>query len=159
MGSMTYFVIKLIHITSSTILLWTAVGSAFFMILAGRLRDVGLIHQTARFVVIADRVVIAPALLLQLGTGCTLVYLAGFQLMDFWLVSALGLLIVAGACWIPVMQTHTAMRNMSAEADKAEHPLPDDYQRLDQRWMMFGTVALAAIGLIFYLMVFKPHGL
>src|SRR4051812_23004881 len=67
--SMTYLVVKWLHILSSTLLFGTGLGSAFYMFFASRTRDVRVIAVVVRYVVIADWVFTTPTVILQPITG------------------------------------------------------------------------------------------
>lgn len=80
---MAYLWIKWTHIIASTVLFGTGLGIAFFLWVAHRRGDPRVIAQTARTVVLADSVLTAPAVLVQLATG-------------LWLASSLGLPLTRG---------------------------------------------------------------
>ena len=71
---MLYLYIKLLHIISSTILFGTGLGTACSMVFAHRTRDVHIIANTSRYVVLADWVFTGSSGIVQPVTG-------------FWMVS------------------------------------------------------------------------
>ena len=60
-----YFVVKWLHVLSSTLLFGTGLGTAFFMWMAHRRGDVGTIAVTARHVVLADWLFTTPSVIFQ----------------------------------------------------------------------------------------------
>ena len=70
--------IKWLHIVSSTVLLGTGAGIAFFFLRAQRTGDTKIIAAVDRDVVLADMVFTATAVVLQPVTGIVLAFMAGF---------------------------------------------------------------------------------
>ena len=153
---MDYLILKWIHIVSSTILFGTGIGTAFFMLMANRSRDVASIHFATRHVVIADFLFTAPAVIVQLLTGIGLMQSTGFTMSDAWLVAGIALYFFAGLCWLPVVWIQIKMRNMARLAFQSGQDLPDAYWKLNRWWVTLGSLAFPAVMLIFYLMVAKP---
>ncbi len=153
---MVYLWVKWIHILSSTLLLGTGLGIAFFMLRAHRRGDPVLIAGTASTVVIADVCFTAPAVLVQLSTGLWLAHLSGMPLSMFWLKTALLLFFVVGACWLPVLWLQLRARDLAQAAVTAGTALPPAYFRVMRWWFWLGWPAFFAVVAIFWLMVFKP---
>lgn len=153
---MTYLLVKWLHILSSTILFGTGLGSAFYMFVTSRTRDVPVIAVVVRYVVIADWAFTTPAVILQPVTGLWLVHLAGFELTSPWLILSIGLYLLAGAAWLPVVWMQIRMREMAATAVRDGTALPATYWRYLNAWVTLGAVAFSALVVVFYLMVAKP---
>src|ERR1700733_10575141 len=100
---MDYLLVKWVHIISSTILFGTGIGSAFFMFMANRRKDIAGIYFATRHVVIADWLFTTPAVIIQLVTGLWLTHVQGYALTEGWIMLALILYFFAGACWVPVV--------------------------------------------------------
>lgn len=152
---MTYLILKWVHIVSATILFGTGIGSAFYMFMAHRQRDIDDIRFATRTVVIADWLFTTPAVALQLATGVALVVVADHDFFDLWVVHALALFVFAGICWLPVVWIQIQMREMAALARSIDD-LPQRYWRLNRIWTVLGCLAFPAVVGIFYLMVFRP---
>ena len=153
---MNYLLVKWIHILSSTILFGTGIGSAFYLFMANRRKDIAGIYFATRHVVIADWLFTTPAIILQLITGLWLVHKMGYNLREGWIALALFLYFFAGACWIPVVTMQIKMRDMAKAALDNGTLLPAAYWRMDKWWVTLGSLAFPAIMVIFYLMVLKP---
>ncbi len=153
---MEYLLIKWVHIVSSTILFGTGIGSAFFLFMANRSKDVANIYFAARHVVIADWLFTTPAVIVQLLTGLFLVHLDGFHLSDRWIAWALALYFFAGACWLPVVWMQIRMRDMAKVSLNSTAPLPPRYWAFERWWTILGALAFPAVAAIFWLMVAKP---
>ena len=153
---MLYLCVKWLHILSSTVLFGTGVGTAFFMLMANRSKDIRAIAFATRTVVIADWVFTTPAVIIQPLTGLWLMHLAGYEMQTGWLVAAIALYIFAGACWLPVVWMQIRMKRLAAEALASGEPLPALYWRFNTWWIALGSLAFPAVVAIFWLMVFKP---
>jgi uncharacterized membrane protein len=151
-----YLWLKWIHILSSTLLLGTGLGIAFFMWVAHLRGDARVIAATARTVVIADTFFTAPAVVIQLGTGLWLAHLMGLPLSHSWLLWALILFAVVGACWLPVLWLQIRARDLAQAAVDRNEPLPAAYYRAMRWWYRLGWPAFIALIGIFWLMVMKP---
>lgn len=153
---MTYLILKWIHIVSSTILFGTGIGSAFYMFMANRSKDVASIYFATRNVVIADFIFTTPAVIIQLLTGIGLVHAVGYSFSDKWVMWGLVLYLFAGACWIPVVWMQIKMRDMAKSALDNKTDLPLRYWQMDKWWVILGSLAFPAIMVVFWLMVAKP---
>lgn len=153
---MEYLVLKLIHIISSTVIFGTGVGSAFYMFVANRTKNISNIYFATKYVVIADWIFTTPAVLIQLVTGIRLIEITEHSFTDSWVVWALALYFFAGACWLPVVWMQIVMRDLAKDAMENGKELPRRYWKFDMWWIILGSLAFPAVMVIFYLMVFKP---
>ena len=151
-----YAVLKTIHVISSTLLFGTGIGSAFYMLFASLNRDPRTVLFVVRFVVIADWLFTTTAVIVQPVTGLWLARLAGFPLTSTWLAWSIGLYVLAGACWLPVVWMQVRMREMAREAVERGEALPARYFRFFRVWVLLGIPAFLALVAVFYLMVAKP---
>lgn len=153
---MDYFLFKLVHILSSTVLFGTGVGSAFYLLCVVRQGDVRVIASVARHVVRADWIFTASTALLQPLTGWYLVHLMQLPWTTPWLKWSALLYVVAIACWLPVVRLQVLMRDEAATSAASGSPLSPAFHRYFKIWFVLGFPALAAFLTIFALMVFKP---
>jgi uncharacterized membrane protein len=156
---MDYLLIKWVHILSSTVLFGTGLGIAFFQWSAHRRGEIQHIAHTARTVVVADAVFTAPAVVLQFITGWWLMQRLGLGFDQFWLAAALGLYLLAGACWLPVLWLQIRARDLALAAARQGTPLPAAYHRVMRWWFALGWPAFMAVFATFWLMVRKPAAL
>jgi len=152
----TYLLLKWLHIVSSTVLFGTGIGIAFFKWMTDRTGDVRAIRLINERTVLADWLFTTPAVILQPVTGIWLAHLAGFPLFSGWVVYAIGLYLLAGACWLPVVYLQLRMRNLSREADDNKTALPPRYTTMARIWFLLGIPAFIALVVVYWLMVFKP---
>jgi uncharacterized membrane protein len=152
----SYFVLKLIHVLSATLLFGTGLGTAFFMWMAHRSGNVAAIAVTAGHVVLADFVFTTPAAIAQPITGFLLLQRVGYPLSLPWLALAIALYVVAGLCWLPVVWIQMRVRDLACAAHARGEPLPESYYRHMRLWFVLGWPAFLAVLAVFGLMVFKP---
>jgi len=149
-------VLKLVHILGASVLFGTGLGIAFFMWMANRTGDAANIAGTASTVVIADTVFTAVAVIVQPISGALLAWLIGYSLLESWIVAALALYLVVGACWLPVVVIQIRLRDLARAAAQKSATLPDEYQRLYTIWFALGWPAFIGVLLIFGVMIWKP---
>jgi uncharacterized membrane protein len=151
-----YFLIKYLHVLGAIVILGTGAGIAFFMLMAHRSRDAAFIARTAETVVIADMLFTLSAVLFQPVTGGVLMALTATDLSERWLAASLGLYVVAGLFWVPVIFMQIEMRNLARMAATKGEALPPRYFVLFRRWFVFGFPGFGAVMLILWLMIAKP---
>ncbi len=157
MASIDFFLfVKLLHIIGATVLFGTGMGIAFFMLMAHRTGDKQIIAGTASIVVLADFVFTTTAALIQPLTGLILLYSAGYELTELWVVAALALYVFVGVFWVPVVFIQLKMRNLARHAVATGAELPPLYDRLFCIWFWFGFPAFTAMIGIFVLMLWRP---
>ena len=149
-----YLLLKTLHIISATILFGTGLGTAFHMWMSHLSGSVQAIAVAARNTVIADFLFTTPALVVQPATGVLLAVHAGIPLTEDWLLLSIGLYLVTGACWVPVVWLQVRMHHLAEAALAGGTPLPDRYYRYVRCWFWLGWPAFSAV-LAIYLMVFK----
>src|SRR3954469_18409974 len=113
---MLYFLLKFLHLIGASVLLGTGAGIAFFMLMAHRSRDVRMIADVARIVVIADYLFTASAVVLQPVTGAGMAHIAGYPLFSGWIGWSILLYLVTGAFWLPVVWMQMRMRDLAVQA-------------------------------------------
>ena len=151
-----YFLIKYLHVLGAIVILGTGSGIAFFMLMAHRSCDTAFIARTATTVVIADMLFTLSAVLLQPLTGGWLMMLSATGLTERWLMASLGLYVVAGLFWVPVVFMQIEMRNLARVAAERNARLPPRYFSLFRRWRLFGIPGFGSVMIILWLMIAKP---
>ena len=147
-----YEIAKLIHILGTVLLFGTGMGTAFFLLMAYRSRDLDAIRVTARHVVIADWLFTTPAVVVQPISGVVLMLLLGYRYDTVWFAAVVVLLALTGACWIPVVFIQYRLRDLAIAATSFD-TLPQEFHRLMRRWIVLGVPAFSAVLLIVVLMV------
>ena len=153
---MDYLTLKLIHIISSTILFGTGLGTAFFMVRANAHKDIHALKSTTKSVVLADWLFTTPAVIIQPITGFMLMNILNISYSSTWFYLVIGLYVLTGACWIPVVYLQSRLRDIAQITDTWE-TLPKAYFDQYRLWNLLGFPAFTAVLIIFYLMVYKPY--
>ena len=151
-----FLAVEIVHVIGACVLFGTGLGIAFFMLMAHRTGDPALIAHTAAVVVVADTVFTATAVIVQPLTGLWMASRAGYPLLTGWIALSLGLYVVTGVFWLPVVWMQLRMRDLARAAAARREPLPPAYFRLWRAWFACGFPAFAAVIAIIALMVVKP---
>lgn len=149
-------VLRWVHVIGATVLIGTGAGIAFFMMMAHRTRQPALIAHVSNSVVIADWIFTATAVIAQPVTGIALAHLTGWPLSEPWIVLSLGLYVLTGAFWLPVVWIQHRMRHLARSASPRGEPLPPGYYVLYRIWFVCGIPAFAAVLAIIWLMIARP---
>ena len=153
---MTFLWLKIIHILSATVLFGTGLGTAWYQWRAHRTGDARVIAAVSREVVLADWLFTTPAVIIQPVTGVWMALLVGYPLTSPWLAWSIGLYLLAGACWLPVVWIQLQLRDLAAAAARQGGDLPARYHRLFRIWFALGWPAFIAVVVVFALMVLRP---
>lgn len=149
-------ILRLIHVIGATVLFGTGSGIAFFMVMAHRTRNAAIISHVASIVVLADTVFTASAVILQPISGYLLAKSIGWPLDTPWIALSLGLYVLIGLFWLPVVWIQIQLRDIATEAVASGTELPARYYKLYNIWFVCGFPAFAAVIAIFWLMLTKP---
>jgi uncharacterized membrane protein len=152
------YIFRLIHFLGASVLFGTGLGIAFFMFMAHRTGHAGVIAVTARFVVVADLIFTATAVVVQPLSGWGLARAIGLvPLQEPWIVISIFLYLFVGLCWLPVIFIQMRMRDLAREAAVTTKKLPPEYRRLFWVWFCLGWPAFAGVLAIFVLMIWQPR--
>jgi uncharacterized membrane protein len=151
------FMLKWIHILSSTVLFGTGLGIAFFMCAAHFSKNVAAIAHVSRIVVLADWIFTLTSGIIQPISGVALAKSEGIDLNAPWLQKAYALYFIALVCWLPVVWLQLQMRNLANEALEKVVPLHTNYYRYFKIWFCLGWPAFLSLLAIFYMMISKPY--
>ena len=153
---MGFLWVKVLHVVSATVLFGAGLGTAFFKVTADGSGNVKAIRVVGERVVWADWLFTTPAIVVQAMTGVALARIAGFPLLSGWVLAAIVLYGIAGACWLPVVWLQIRMRDLARAAERTETAVGPLYWRYARAWFWLGVPAFAAVLGIFVLMVLKP---
>jgi len=152
-----YLTIKTLHILSSVLMVGTGFGTAFYLFFAHRSGNLPAIATVSRLVVRADLWFTTPAIIFQPLSGLWLAHTMGWQWNTPWILASIGLYLLTGACWLPVVWLQYEMAKLANTAH-ANHAttLPARYWRLAKWWEALGYPAFVAMIAVYFLMVYKP---
>lgn len=151
-----YLPLKWLHVVREAVLFGTGLGTAFHFWYTIRTGSVAAIAAAARTTVVADWLFTLPAVVLQPITGLALAHAAGFPLASTWIAASIGLYLLAGACWIPVVFIQLRLRDIAAACEREGRALDPAFHRLARAWFALGWPAFIALTAVFWLMIAKP---
>lgn len=152
----TYLLLKWVHILSSVFLVGTGFGSAFYLFFINRSRNTQAIAEVIRLVVKTDYWFTTPAVIIQPVTGFAMASMAGYSFNQSWLLWAMVLYALAGACWLPVVWLQIRMSKLATTAAQENTDLPARYWQYSRYWEKLGYPAFIGMLVVYGLMVFKP---
>lgn len=152
----TYLIVKWLHILSSVLLVGTGFGTAFYLFFANRSGNVPAIAVVSLLVVRADTWFTTPAAIFQPLSGWWLMKQACWTFGTGWIAGSIGLFLLTGACWLPVLWLQLRLRDMAAVSAERGEALPARYWRYARWWEWLGYPAFVAMLATFYLMAVKP---
>ncbi|MEM7426099.1 MAG: DUF2269 domain-containing protein [Pseudomonadota bacterium] len=149
------FVLKWVHIVSSTLLFGAALGSSLHCWVTHRSQEVRAIATVMRTVVLVDIWVVFTTGFIQPASGLLLVQQKGYSFWEPWLIVTYVLYTVVTVMWIIVGLLQIRCRDM-ARAAPSWDSLPDRYHNSMRLWAELVVPSFAIALVIFWLMVFKP---
>jgi len=149
-------ILRWLHVLGACVLLGTGAGIAFFMLMAHRSKDPAIIAHTASAVVLADLLFTTSAVIVQPVTGTLLAWRLGWDLTEGWLLASMGLYVLTGIFWLPVVWIQIRLRDLARQAVKESAVLPRAYFRLFAIWFACGIPAFVAVLSILWLMLARP---
>jgi uncharacterized membrane protein len=150
---------RLLHILSSTVLFGTGAGIAYFAWFgyrrAVRIGEIDGLRAVLRLTVIADTAFTAPAVVLQFVSGLVLMRINGWPLDSPWALASIGLFMIVGLLWMPVIVLQVLMSGAANRAPSVA-ALGPAFHRSFVLWFVLGVPAFLIVIALFYLMVAKP---
>jgi len=123
--------------------------------MTSRSNNVVAITVITRLVVLADWIFTAPAVLFQLITGIALMLKLGYSFTSPWAISVFALYALIAVCWLPVVGIQYKLRALAEQSLQNEQMAPA-FSRWMRLWTLLGIPAFICVGVLLYLMVFKP---
>ncbi len=151
----SYLFLKYIHLLSAAVLLGTGAGIAYFMFTACISRNLEALRVVARYVILADWIFTATAVLLQPLTGVWMMLERGWSFTSSWFIATVILYVAVGACWIPVVFLQYRMAHLARDASSFA-ALGATFRRTFTWWVLLGIPAFAMVLALYALMIFKP---
>lgn len=152
------FAIKFAHLLAAAVSLGTWSCVAMFMLLAHRSGNTAVVALISRFVVTAELVLVAPALVLQPLSGFPLAVAIGLSPFgEFWIDVSLVLFAGIVVCWLAVLRIEMRIRGLTREATLNSQPLSAGYRRLFRLWCVLAVPLLLGLAAVYALMVWQPR--
>ncbi len=151
-----YLLVKWLHIVSSTVLFGFGAGTAWYLWNAHLTGDAALIAKVGRMVVRADWIFTGTSGVVQPVSGVMLIKIAGYSLVEPWLLAAYALYLLAFSCWVPVVWLQIRAQRLAQQAAESGAEPGADYRHTMHLWFALGWPAFIALTAVFWLMVAKP---
>jgi uncharacterized membrane protein len=151
-----YLLVKWLHIVSSTVLFGFGAGTAWYFWNAHLSGDPALIARVGRMVVRADWIFTGTSGIVQPVSGIALIRIAGYSLVEPWLVATYCLYALAFLCWAPVVWLQIKAQRLAQAAAQNGTPLSREYHRTMWLWFALGWPAFLGLMTVFWLMIARP---
>ena len=151
-----YFLVKTLHIISSTILFGFGCGTAWYFWNAHLSGNPATIAHVGRMVVRADWIFTGISGLVQPASGLWLIHLTGYSLTEPWLILSYALYALAFLCWAPVVWLQIEATRLAEKADRDGSAPGPEYHRKIRLWFALGWPAFIGLVCVFWLMVARP---
>lgn len=152
-----YYLLKWIHVLSSTVLFGFGAGTAWYLWNAHLSGDAATIARVGRMVIRADWIFTGGSGIVQPLSGLLLARAAGYSLTESWLVAAYALYALAFACWVPVVVLQIRAQRLAEQAAADGAALGPDYRRTMRWWFALGWPAFLGLTATFWLMIARPE--
>ena len=152
-----YLATKVIHVLAVVAFLGNISTGVFWKAIADRNGRREVIAHTLRGIILADRIITVPAIIVILAAGFATAGIGHFGILSTgWILWALVLFIISGIAFIPISRAQVALASLAETS--ASSPLTEDptYRKLSQQWAFYGTIGLLAPIIALVLMVVKP---
>lgn len=153
----SYFLLKWIHVLSSTVLFGFGAGTAWYLWNAHLTGDARLIARVGRMVVRADWLFTGTSGVVQPVSGLLLARAAGYGLGESWLVAAYALYALAFSCWAPVVWLQIRAQRLAEQAARTGEALGSEYTLTMRWWFALGWPAFIALTATYWLMIARPQ--
>jgi uncharacterized membrane protein len=110
----------------------------------------------ARFIVLANWVLVLPAFIIQPATGAVLVYAAGYDSFDGWIAVALSVFAIVLALWGTIFRLQVKIRNLTEGTLYNDVPLVG-YRKSAMLCLWLHWPLIFILTVIFWLMIFRPE--
>lgn len=150
-----YFLFKSMHLLGVVLFLGNIIVTGWWKYMADRNGDPLVIAFAQRQVTLTDYVFTAGGAALVLIGGVAMSAIAGLQ-TQFWVLLGAGLFTLSGIIWAVILIPVQIKQAQMAKAFTRNEPIPKDYLKLNQRWIVWGLIATLLPLANLYVMVFKP---
>jgi uncharacterized membrane protein len=153
----TYLLLKSVHILGVVLFLGNIIITGWWKIMADRTKNKQIIAFAQRQVTLTDYVFTLGGVLLVLATGIGNAILHELNYLSIkWLAWGYWLFIASGVIWVAILLPIQIKQAKMAKQFSEQEPIPEQYWKLGNLWIIFGTLATLLPLANLYWMVFKP---
>ncbi len=152
-----YLVMKVIHVLAVVAFLGNISMGVFWKAIADKDGRAEIIAHTMRGIMLADRIVTIPSIIVILLAGFATAGIGHLGILSTgWILWGLALFIISGIAFIPVSRAQVQIARIAGSYKGSSIIDDPEYGKLSQQWAVYGTIALVAPLLALILMVLKP---
>lgn len=152
----SYTVLKSLHIVGAVLFIGNIIVTGWWKTMADRTGNPVVIAFAQRQVTLTDWVFTAGGVALVLVCGIANTLLYGIPLATPWIAWGLALFTLSGVVWVAILvPLQGSLARLSREFASGG-PIPDEYWRLERRWLVWGAIATLLPLAVIPLMVMKP---
>ncbi len=136
-------------------LLGTGVGIAYFLFTAHLSRNIEALRVVAHYVIRADWIFTATAVVVEPVTGVWMMIERGWSFTSHWVIATAVLYVAVGACRLPVVVLQYRMARLAREV--ASHAaLGPEFKQAFRWWVALSVAAFVMVLALYALMIFRP---
>lgn len=152
-----YLVLKTVHLLAVVVFLGNIITGLFWMRLAVRTGDAGIIRHTVNGIIASDRWFTIPGVVIITACGITAAIYAGIPLLRTgWVFWPIVLFSLSGVFFMAkVAPLQSQMKKYLDSGRNGNSGEPDGFRPLVKSWEFWGAMALATPLVSFLLMVMK----
>ncbi|BAS67922.1 DUF2269 family protein [Bathymodiolus septemdierum thioautotrophic gill symbiont] len=153
----TYLLLKSLHILGVVLFLGNIIITGWWKVMADRTKNKQIIAFAQHQVTLTDYVFTLGGVLLVLATGIANAMLHELDYSSIkWLAWGYWLFIASGIIWAAILIPVQIKQARMAKQFSEQEPIPEQYWKLGNLWIVFGTLATLLPLANLYWMVFKP---
>ncbi len=147
-----------LHVLGVILFLGNIITAAFWKVRAEVKKDLRLLHETVKNVMLADYIFTLPGIALILISGHRMAYLSGYSIFDVkWLAISYSLFILTGLIWLFILLPSQYAMIKHSKQSIENGALIQSYKKASMIWNIFGIIATLIPIIILFFMLLKPH--
>jgi uncharacterized membrane protein len=151
-----YLAIKAIHVFAVVMFLGNITVGLFWKRYGDRTGNAAIMAHTVRGIILADRLITVPSILVIVVAGVAAAAAAGIPILATgWIVWSLGLFILSGMAFMPLSRVQRALYQVATTGLQTQDQ-KTRYDALSRQWDIWGSIALILPIVALILMVVKP---
>lgn len=150
-----YEIAKFLHITGVVMLMGNITVTAIWKYFADRTHSPEILSFAQKLVTYTDWSMTVWGVLLLMGGGYAMVFIANWPLALLWLLWSQVSFVVAGCIWlfilIPIQVKQARLCESFSGSD-----VGNEYRRLSRNWLIWGLISTVPLVMATWLMIAKP---
>jgi len=152
-----YLVFKVVHVLAVVVFLGNITVGIFWKDIADRTKSPAIIAHTIDGIIRADRIFTIPGVILVIVGGVGAAVAGHIPILATgWLLWGISLFVLSGLAFGPLSRTQRRMLALAREGEAKGQLDWLGWERLSQRWNLYGMTALIPPFIAAILMILKP---